>query len=242
MEAGKQVAVISFFKYEGRNRIWGMRQMYDGRFRMKQMKGLQFFKLFGTGGGFGFSMKPDFSTFGLLSVWKSHKDADDFFSSQYFEEIKQKFVSHYSIYLLPLSSKGSWSSFSQWEIQQAPNEHYPIAAITYASIKASFLPRFWKMVPHVFTQHHYPGLLFSKGFGEYPLIQMATFSIWENAESMNNFAYNTFHGEAIRVTRKHNGFKEEMFARFLPVKTIGGNSEHDPVFGEKKEFQTEWKY
>jgi spheroidene monooxygenase len=236
MEAGKkQVAVISFFKYSGRNRIWGMRQMYEGRNRMRRMKGLQFFKLFGTGGGSGFSLKPDFSTFGLLSVWECEALADSFFISLYFRELQQKFNSHYSIYLIPLSAKGSWSGFSQWDIQPLSAEKQPIAAITYASVKVSFLPKFWSMVPRVFTGNGYPGLLYTKGFGEYPLIHMATFSIWKDEQSMNNFAYHTFHGEAIKVTRKNNGFNEEMFARFLPVKTIGKIQEEDPVF-EREQF------
>ena len=36
---------------------------------LKNTKGIQFFKFLGTGGGQGFSLKPDFSTYAFLGVW-----------------------------------------------------------------------------------------------------------------------------------------------------------------------------
>ena len=67
-----------------------------------------------------------------------------------------------------------------------------------------------------------PGLIYTKGVGEVPIIQMATFSVWENLESLKNYAYNSLeHREAIKKTHKIDWYKEEMFTRFQPFKTKG---------------------
>jgi heme-degrading monooxygenase HmoA len=51
---------------------------------------------------------------------------------------------------------------------------------------------------------------------------MATFSVWENVEALKNFAYNSpEHQEAIKKTRQIDWYKEEMFARFQPYRSLG---------------------
>ena len=65
-------------------------------------------------------------------------------------------------------------------------------------------------------------LLFTKGIGEVPVIQMATFSIWKNLASLKDFAYSSKgHQNAIKLTRKVDWYSEELFARFIPFKTEG---------------------
>jgi hypothetical protein len=66
------------------------------------------------------------------------------------------------------------------------------------------------------------GLIFTKGVGEIPLLQMATLSIWENLDALKKFAYNSpEHREAIKKTHQIDWYKEEMFARFQPYKSTG---------------------
>jgi spheroidene monooxygenase len=78
------------------------------------------------------------------------------------------------------------------------------------------------MVPTISkTQKDYRGLIFSQGVGEVPILEQATFTIWESVQSMEEFAYNTFHGKAVQRVRQANGFKEQMFTRFKPIMTLG---------------------
>ena len=66
------------------------------------------------------------------------------------------------------------------------------------------------------------GLLYSKGIGEVPFLQMATFSIWNDLESMMQVAYkNEEHQNAIEMTRQLNWYSEELFARFSLYKVNG---------------------
>ena len=45
---------------------------------VKNVDGLQFYKLLGSGGKTGFSLFPDFSTYAMLSVWNNEEDAENF--------------------------------------------------------------------------------------------------------------------------------------------------------------------
>jgi spheroidene monooxygenase len=75
--------------------------------------------------------------------------------------------------------------------------------------------------PISLEQKDYPGLVFSQGIGEIPLKEQATFTIWENIKSLEQFSRNTYHGEAVREVYRLNGFKEQMFTRFEPLFSEG---------------------
>ncbi|MEO0731876.1 MAG: DUF3291 domain-containing protein, partial [Bacteroidota bacterium] len=98
-----------------------------------------------------------------------------------------------------------------------------VAVITRATIRTRYLRKFWAYVPT--SQRPIAdaqGLLYTKGIGEVPIKQMATFSIWESEEHLKEFAYRSQeHQKAIRMTRELDWYSEEMFARFRPYRTLG---------------------
>ena len=54
-----------------------------------------------------------------------------------------------------------------------------------------------------------------KGIGEWPFIQQATISIWDNSKSINEFAYkDKIHSDIVKATRKKKWYKEDLFSRF----------------------------
>ena len=68
-----------------------------------------------------------------------------------------------------------------------------------------------------------PNLIQAIGVGELPLIEQATFSVWKDLESLNQYAYSKGkHKEAIVQTRKVKWYSEEMFIRFNLLETIEG--------------------
>ena len=71
------LTTITFFKFR-KNKPWAFAQMGFVPPKLKQKKGLRFFKLMGTGGGNGFSLWPDFTTYALLGVWDSQQIAVEF--------------------------------------------------------------------------------------------------------------------------------------------------------------------
>jgi hypothetical protein len=189
---------------------------------MRQMHGLKFFKPLGTGSGAGYSIIPDFSVYGMLAVWNSHEFAQTYVDSNLYKAYCEHAVEHYTIFMTPLSSKGSWSGFSDWKPVADANRTGLISAITRATLKKRFVYRFWSMVPQVSREHtNAEGLLFSKGIGEIPLMEQATFTVWKDVKYMEKFAYETYHGDAISLTRLKKGFSEEMFTRLKPYFAVG---------------------
>ena len=65
-----QITTLTFFSFNI-NRFWGLQQMGLAQNKLKKIKDLEFYKFLGTGGGMGFSLWPDFSTYAFLGVWKN---------------------------------------------------------------------------------------------------------------------------------------------------------------------------
>ena len=67
-----QTTVISFFTYHGFGKKWkALGRMGRPPLLKHSIPGLTFWKSLGSGSGNGFSIWPDFSTFGLLTVFNS---------------------------------------------------------------------------------------------------------------------------------------------------------------------------
>ena len=84
-------AVVNFyvFKFQ-KNKFWAFSQMGIYKKYLKNVRGLKFFRLLGTGGKTGFGLYPDFKTYCFLSVWEDVDYANHFtrksdFFSKYFE-------------------------------------------------------------------------------------------------------------------------------------------------------------
>ncbi|WKV12680.1 spheroidene monooxygenase [Marivirga harenae] len=189
--------------------------------RLSKTDGCSFAKLLGTGSGFGFSLWPDFSTYALLMKWESPENAAHFFEhSELFEELENKSNHIETHFLESLGAHGSWYGKNPFH-EKAEYSGGKIAVITRARINIHKLPRFWQFVPKASKAiENANGLVYTKGIGEWPLIEQATFSIWENEQAMKNYAYADIHKEIIGKVKKENWYKEELFSRFNYLKSI----------------------
>jgi heme-degrading monooxygenase HmoA len=220
-----QITTITFFKYTTfRNKLWGLKMMQLAHKGLADIKGLSFYRLLGSGKGKGFNPLPDWSIFCLLQVWESEASAHTFFeSSDLIKQYHQRTDELYTLYMKNISAGGTWMGKNPFEKTTDLNPDLPIAVITRATIKWNWLLRFWKYVPiSKEGLDGNEGLIYTKGIGEIPIVQMATFSLWKNFESVKKFAYNSKeHQEAINKTRKNEWFSEELFSRFQPYKSSG---------------------
>ena len=214
-----QTTLISFFQYAGIKNKWhAFTRMGRSPILQKKINGLTFFKPLGTGSGNGFSIKPDFSTFGFLAVFKSEELAKEFLGTDVVKEYTQTTVSYSHVLMRTVKSHGEWSKLKPFESSVEYDKTKPLAVITRATIKPKLAYQFWKNVPAVSkSMDKYDELVFSKGIGEFPLLMQATFSLWSSAEAMMNYAYkNPKHAEMVKKTRELNWYSEELFARFQP--------------------------
>ncbi|MDJ1504657.1 spheroidene monooxygenase [Xanthocytophaga agilis] len=219
----QSVVALSFFQFPINKRWWALGQMGKSSLLTSTPRGLLFGKMLGSGKG-GFSMVPDFTRYALLTVWSTLEDATYFFQSGLSKEYLLNTSEIYSLLLLPTRSHGSWDRKNPFvETYTIKDTTLPVVVLTRATICWYRLPEFWSNVPRVQAIiQDSPGLLFSIGVGELPLIQQATISIWENSDAIKDFAYQkTFHKEVVHKTRTRNWYKEELFARFLPLATYG---------------------
>ena len=220
-----QITTCSFFKLDGFSaKWWAFKQMQLGKQSLKHVEGLSFSKILGTGAKNGFSAVPNFSTYVLLCVWDSEEHAERFLNENtFFQTYKEKSAECFTVYAHAAKAHGLWDGKQPFESKTALASDHPVLVLTRARIRFSKLFSFWRRVENVSNGlGNYPGVLFSLGVGEWPLIQQATISIWQTQAEMMDYAYqNIEHKNVINLTRKLNWYKEELFARFVPYKLKG---------------------
>ncbi len=224
------VTTISLFNFKGwKQKIFALRSMRNFDYLVKQETTSEFVKLMGSGSGNGFSVWPDFGRFVLLIVWKTEKDATEFFNrSDLFIHYKSKSISSQTIYLRTTMVHGLWDKKTPFTNNSKHDDDLPVAVLTRATIRWKDMIRFWRDVPsvsHSLTIENGP--YFAAGIGELPFRYQATFSIWKNSIDMKAYAYkNDNHKKMITKTREVGWYEEELFARFVPYKTEGDDLIH----------------
>ncbi len=185
--------------------------------QLSNIEGLGFSKMMGSGATNGFGIRPSFGVYALICTWQSEALATNFFdSSSVYSTFLKKSHSNLLFRLQTIASHGTWNKTNPFLKSVEPVDNEPIAVITRGKIKLSKLFTFWRNVPLAAEELSVQdGLLFSIGIGELPLIQQATFSIWQNTEKMKAYAYkNHQHTAVIQKTKQLNWYSEELFARF----------------------------
>lgn len=211
------MTTLTFFTFT-KNRFWAFTQMQLAYQSLLGVKGLEFCKMLGTGAGNGFSLWPDFSTYALLIVWKSKKEANVFLKThQLSKQFDSKASSKTTYFLQTIKSHGKWDGgnpFSAFDKKEKGGGK--IGIITRATLNKSRLIEFWQSVPKASKAiANASGVSWFKGIGEWPFIQQATFSIWESEDAVQEFAYRSRpHANIVAKTRKRNWYKEDLFARF----------------------------
>lgn len=230
------LTTITLFGYRtAAGRLWALQQMGAARATLNKAGGLRFWKLLGSGEGGGFSLRPDWSRYGLLGVWESEATADAFLQdSPLMNQYRRRAHESWTVRLRAVQSHGNWAGVNPFlPVDLVSDQTKPIAVLTRATINWNRLPHFWRAVPAASRAlRDAPGLLASIGIGEAPFVRQATFSLWRSSREMETFAYKTeAHKDVIRRTRQEKWYREELFARFAPVAAEGSWGGVDPLAG-----------
>lgn len=225
MSTSSPIVSITFFEYgPWRARWWAFRQMGLAPAQLAEVAGLSFCKMLGTGSRNGFSIWPNTGLYGLLCVWADEAAAEAFRAQHpLYATLCDRSRRHWTVLMRTAMAHGEWEGERPFVPNGIkPGEDTPVAVITRATIRLGSLWQFWRYVPSVSrSMDGSPGLLFSVGIGELPLIQQATFSLWRSARDMRAYAYQgKAHSEVVKKTRELDWYKEELFARFVPYAVL----------------------
>ncbi|GFE64603.1 hypothetical protein KIN_16770 [Litoreibacter roseus] len=204
---------------------------------MKRIRDLQFWKLFGSGTGEGFTPVPNTEVYAILAVWPSFDIAKSRLEDEgLFNRYRNKCAEHWTVFLQTSSVRGRWSDANPFEPGTATDDG-PIAALTRATIKPSVALQFWKRVPAISTViGSDSSVLFKIGVGEVPWFHQVTFSIWPDLTSMSHFARKDGpHARAIKAVRAGDWFSEELYARFAVREAVGSWQGKNPLAAFKPE-------
>ena len=191
------------------------------RFRLMLDKNVSFHKSLGTGKGETFTPSDaNALQWGLIA---SVADIEKFDKSFVIKRWRRISVSEYRAVLEPISSHGQWAGKEPF-VATAKDWDGAVAAVTRARIKWSQNFRFWRSVPPVTVSlKSAPGLIAAIGIGEAPIGLQGTFSLWESAAAIRDFAYKgAAHQKAIADTSAYKWYSEELFARFA-VREVRGS-------------------
>jgi hypothetical protein len=221
------ITTLTFFRFSSLSqKVWAFSQMQFAHAQIAGTPGLLFYKLLGSGRELGFSPLPDWSVYAMLGVWENEQSANHFLThADVYTQYKNHSIEQWAVFLKTRQVKGLWSGGNPFSPSPDLDADNPLfAVITRATIRTSKLIKFWRYVPTSQRpiQNGCEGLIYTKGIGEAPLVQMATFSLWENMEALKKYAYKSpEHQVAIQKTRQIDWYKEEMFVRFQPYKSLG---------------------
>ncbi len=213
-----QTTTLSLFRFDTRfARLWAFAMMGFARFPLSRVKGLQFWKLCGSGVGEGFTPMPNTAVWAILCTWDTEQTARERVEGhRLFSRYRKVASEDWTLFLQTTSARGEWNGKNPFSEPVSALKGQPLAALTRATIKPQILHRFWSRVPDISDViGSDPNVLFKIGIGEVPWFHQITFSIWPDTESMAAFARRDGpHSRAIKAVRAGHWFREELYARF----------------------------
>ncbi|EGV16742.1 hypothetical protein [Thiocapsa marina] len=221
--------LFSFFRYPMRKipgalLLMGFQRLLAGR---DMPAGVV--RLMGCGSGDGFSVVPDLRAYCLMRVLANPNDEARLRRSRFYRAVAESSSDQLHFTLTPLSRRGTWDGEAVFNCRGASSSDRPLAVLTRARVTPGRALDFWRSVPGIRRQlRDTPGCAYHIGFGEHPLLTLATFSVWDGPASMQGFAYrNTPHHRAGHASRREDWLSESMFVRFA-LERLEGDLERYP--------------
>ncbi|TVQ87724.1 MAG: aminodeoxychorismate lyase [Chromatiaceae bacterium] len=186
-------------------------------------------RLMGCGGGDGFSIVPDFRAYCLMTRLDDPADQAWLRRTRFYRAIAGPSSEQLHFTLRPLSGHGTWDGAPVFTYAGAQQPDQPFVVLTRARVTPRHTAAFWRSVPAI-RRHlrETPGCRWHIGFGEHPLLTLATFSVWEDLAQMQAFAYRgTAHHQASRAARQEAWLTESLFVRFA-IDAIEGDLQRHP--------------
>jgi len=210
--------ILVLARWPADSMAWGLKELAKGALFRSRVAGLRWRKVLGSGHEGGFGLRPGWDRLAQFCVFDDASSARAWLEHD--PELRVWRARAAELLWLELHP---WQCRGHWAGQDLPASIReplagPVAALTRASIRPSRARAFWSHSPaaeHALEASR--GCRLAVGLGEAPLLRQATFSLWDDIESMNAYARSGAHLEAIRNAYQEGYFSESMFARFAVV-------------------------
>lgn len=237
------VVVVLLADFLRQHQAWSWLRLVAGATPYKDVPGLTMVKVMGSGHGGGFSLRPSATHQGLICTF-SHLDlALRFLEGPAVQSYRSRARECWTGVMSVQSAKGLWDkqawqasspeslgsrseteneSQSQSQSQSEAAPRAPFAVLTRASIVPTKAVAFWRYAPAAQADlGHAKGCLLAMGLGEAPLVRQCTFSLWQDTDSMLQYARQGAHQVAIAAAYKHHFFSESLFVRMQVLHMAG---------------------
>lgn len=224
------VVVVLLVDFLRANQAWGWMRLVQGSGALKDIPGLLFTKVMGSGHEGGFSLRPSATHQGVICVFQHADQADAFVQSPVVRAYQERARSWFACVLAVTSARGEWDGKPWHATDERSLGHYAqpadssqaMAALTRASIRPAKAVMFWRYAPAAQSDlQSAPGCQVAMGLGEAPLVRQCTFSVWHDTDSMLHYAHSGAHQQAIAAAYKNDFFSESMFVRMRVLRQAG---------------------
>jgi spheroidene monooxygenase len=225
------VVAVVLVDYLRQHQAWGWARLARGAAAFREVPGMQFAKVMGSGHDGGFSLRPSTSHQGLICLLRTAQDAQAFLDSAQVQEARTRARESWAGLLAVTSSRGTWDD-QAWgastegslgaHAHAAALSDAPIAALTRASIRPTKVAAFWRHAPaSQEAMAQAPGCDLAVGLGEAPVLRQCTFSLWRDVDAMTAYARGGAHGTAAQAAIRNDYFTESMFVRMKLLASDG---------------------
>jgi hypothetical protein len=210
--------IVTITRYKKSAAIFGLFSMAVFRWFLLKNKKIHFYKLMGCGKNGTFDIRPDMQQWAILvTTNQPSTNTNDLYGKFITKWWKRLNCELFTMILYPTEGHGSWDGKKPFgNLPRQTDENGITAVLTRATIRPTKLKAFWQNVQATAAPlQEAKGFIMSVGIGEAPWIKQATLSIWENKQSMKQYAYGMEqHAAVIGKTRKGKWYSEELFVRF----------------------------
>jgi hypothetical protein len=217
--------VITIARYKKSTAVFGFLSMAVFRWFLFRNRKIHFYKLMGCGKNGTFDIRPDIQQWAVLVTTNQPFTSIQALFGKFITKWWNRFTYElFTIVLLPTEGHGLWDGKTPFgKLPKQSDLDGLTAVLTRATIRWSKLKVFWQNVQAAAAPlQNAPGFIMSVGIGEVPWIKQATFSIWQNKQSLKQYAYGKKqHATVIGKTRKEKWYSEELFIRFKVLGASG---------------------
>lgn len=158
----------------------------------------------------------------LMAAWADNAAFDDFLSGN---PLARRLADGWHVRLDPLRASGAWSALPTLpECSKGAGDDEPVAVLTLGRLRLRRAVAFLRTTAPAERQAvANPALLLSTAIVCPPQF-VATFSVWESAAAMTDYAYGVTGAEHVHAIRAHRArpfHHESLFARFAPYRAQG---------------------